>query len=102
MAIAIVLLDAPVPVARGDVRDARRRARGVFISQLILAAVSEPIGIPDFATTIAVMLGLGAGIDYALVIFSRFREQLAAGDSAPRGRGAGQRHLRAPRSWRRA
>ena len=42
-----------------------------------------PIGIPDFATTIAVMLGLGAGIDYALLIFSRFREQLARGDSAP-------------------
>ncbi|HYI35015.1 MAG TPA: MMPL family transporter [Thermoleophilaceae bacterium] len=56
---------------------------GVFISQLILAAVSKPIGIPDFATTIAVMLGLGAGIDYALVIFSRFREQLAAGDTPP-------------------
>ena len=56
---------------------------GVFISQLILAAVSKPIGIPDFATTIAVMLGLGAGIDYALVIFSRFREQLSAGDSPP-------------------
>jgi putative drug exporter of the RND superfamily len=54
---------------------------GVVISQLILHAVSGPIGIPDFATTIAVMLGLGAGIDYALLIFSRFREQLAAGDS---------------------
>ncbi|HWT94481.1 MAG TPA: MMPL family transporter [Solirubrobacteraceae bacterium] len=56
---------------------------GVMISQLVLAAVSKPIGIPDFATTIAVMLGLGAGIDYALLIFSRFREQLAAGDSPP-------------------
>jgi RND superfamily putative drug exporter len=54
---------------------------GVAISQLLLAAVAKPLGIPEFATTIAVMLGLGAGIDYALLIFSRFREQLAAGDA---------------------
>jgi RND superfamily putative drug exporter len=56
---------------------------GVALSQLILAAVSSPLGIPEFATTIAIMLGLGAGIDYALLIFSRFREQLAQGDSPP-------------------
>jgi RND superfamily putative drug exporter len=56
---------------------------GVALSQLILAAVSAPLGIPDFAKTIAIMLGLGAGIDYALLIFSRFREQLAQGDTPP-------------------
>ncbi len=54
---------------------------GVIVSQLILHAVSKPLGIPDFATTIALMLGLGAGIDYSLLVFSRFREQLANGDS---------------------
>jgi RND superfamily putative drug exporter len=56
---------------------------GVAISQMVLAAVSQPLGIPDFATTIAVMLGLGAGIDYALLIFSRFREELVAGADPP-------------------
>ena len=39
---------------------------GVVISQLILAAVAKPLGIPDFASQLAIMLGLGAGIDYAL------------------------------------
>jgi putative drug exporter of the RND superfamily len=36
---------------------------------------------PSFAPTLGVMLGLGAGIDYALLIVGRYREQLASGDS---------------------
>src|SRR5690606_35767980 len=39
------------------------------------------LGLPEFAATIAVMLGLGAGIDYSLLLMGRFREQVAAGDS---------------------
>lgn len=54
---------------------------GVTVGQILLAALSKPLGLPDFATTIAVMLGLGAGIDYALLIIGRYREQIAAGDS---------------------
>jgi putative drug exporter of the RND superfamily len=38
---------------------------------------------PSFAPTLGVMLGLGAGIDYALLIVGRYREQLARGDSVP-------------------
>ncbi|MBS1869083.1 MAG: MMPL family transporter [Actinobacteria bacterium] len=54
---------------------------GVMVGQILLAALSKPLGLPEFAATIAVMLGLGAGIDYSLLIVARFREQLAVGDS---------------------
>jgi RND superfamily putative drug exporter len=54
---------------------------GVAVGQILLAALAKPLGLPEFATTIAVMLGLGAGIDYSLLMIARFREQAAAGDS---------------------
>ncbi len=54
---------------------------GVMVGQMLLAILAKPLGLPEFAATIAVMLGLGAGIDYSLLILARFREQVAAGDS---------------------
>src|SRR5829696_6332311 len=54
---------------------------GVMVGQILLAALAKPLGLPQFATVIAVMLGLGAGIDYSLLIIGRYREQVAGGDS---------------------
>jgi putative drug exporter of the RND superfamily len=42
---------------------------------------SHVIGMPNFATELAAMIGLGVGIDYALFVVTRFREDyLAHGD----------------------
>ena len=54
---------------------------GVMVGQMLLMILAAPLGLPEFAATIAVMLGLGAGIDYSLLLMGRFREQLATGDS---------------------
>ncbi len=54
---------------------------GVAAGQMLLAALAEPLGLPTFASVIAMMLGLGAGIDYSLLIIGRYREQAAAGNS---------------------
>ena len=48
---------------------------------LLLTFASAFADFPSFAPTLGVMLGLGAGIDYALLIVGRYREQLASGDS---------------------
>src|SRR3954471_8769640 len=53
---------------------------GVAIGQTLLVALAAPLDLPSFASVIASMLGLGAGIDYSLLIIGRYREQVAAGD----------------------
>jgi len=45
----------------------------------LLAAVMD---VPDWATTVAAMVGIGVGIDYALLVITRYRSALAAGTEA--------------------
>ncbi len=79
LAIAIVLLIAVLRSLR-----AARNALGVALAGLGLgfgalmwaAAVTD---VPGLAPTLAGMLGLGAGIDYALLLAARQQEELRAG-----------------------
>ncbi len=52
---------------------------GIGIGTTIVSLLSHVLTIPDFATFLGIMIGLGVGIDYALLIVTRYREQLHAG-----------------------
>jgi RND superfamily putative drug exporter len=52
---------------------------GIGIGSAIITLLSNVLTIPDFATFLGIMIGLGVGIDYALLIVTRYREQLHAG-----------------------
>ncbi len=52
---------------------------GVGIGGIAIALLSNITSVPDFASTIGLMIGLGVGIDYALFIVTRYREALAEG-----------------------
>jgi RND superfamily putative drug exporter len=45
----------------------------------LIAIGTHVIEMPDFSTEVAVMIGLGVGIDYALFIVTRFRESYRSG-----------------------
>ncbi len=52
---------------------------GVGIGGMSIALLSNITSVPDFASTIGLMIGLGVGIDYALFIVTRYREALRQG-----------------------
>ncbi|MFJ6699439.1 MMPL family transporter [Streptomyces sp. NPDC091272] len=52
---------------------------GVIATMAAMTSAATVAGVTDSAPTLAIMLGLAVGIDYALLIVSRHRAQLAAG-----------------------
>jgi RND superfamily putative drug exporter len=66
---SVIAMGLPIGTALAGV------ATGVILGFL----ASHLVTMPDFAATIAVMIGLGVGIDYALFIVTRYRDGLADG-----------------------
>ena len=54
---------------------------GLGIGTVLGGIASRVIETPDWAATVALMIGLGTGIDYALFIVTRYRQSLRAGHS---------------------
>jgi uncharacterized membrane protein YdfJ with MMPL/SSD domain len=52
---------------------------GVAVSILALEALTAAISEPTVAPTLATMIGLAVGIDYALFVMNRHRQQIVAG-----------------------
>ncbi len=52
---------------------------GLFVGVSLTTVLSHVVEMPDFTTFLAVMIGLGVGIDYALFIVTRYREELHDG-----------------------
>jgi RND superfamily putative drug exporter len=52
---------------------------GIGIGGVFVVLASHLMEVPDFAPFVGLMIGLGVGIDYALLIVTRYREQLHSG-----------------------
>ena len=55
---------------------------GVGVSMLSITALGHALGLSETTGTLATMLGLAVGIDYAVFILSRYREERGRGNEA--------------------
>ena len=69
---------------------------GLAVSSTLTTVLISFVDAPDWSTSLATMMGIGIGIDYALLMVTRFREWRAAGLD-PSGRDRGDAGHRRPR-----
>ncbi len=60
----------------------------------VVGIMARWVDMPGFAAPVAAMIAIGVGIDYALLVVTRFREALTAGEDAGGGRRHGAGHGR--------
>ena len=58
---------------------------GLGVSSGLGAILASALDVPDWGSSVAAMMGIGVGIDYALLIVTRFRAALAAGADVEEG-----------------
>jgi RND superfamily putative drug exporter len=75
--IALVILLLALGTAVAAVVPLALAGSGLLLSYGALALIAKALTFDSFLTTIVTMIGVGIGIDYALFIVSRFREELA-------------------------
>ena len=56
---------------------------GIVIGSSAIGVLSGFVSVPSITSVVALMMGLGVGIDYALFILARHRHNLASGQSVP-------------------
>ena len=56
---------------------------GLGISSALVGLLALVTDVPDWAPAMSAMVGIGVGVDYALLIVTRFRAALAAGRATP-------------------
>ena len=56
---------------------------GILVGTSAIGLLSGVVEMPEIASTVGLMIGLGVGIDYALFILARHRQNLDSGMSVP-------------------
>lgn len=77
--LALVLMLAVLRSVRATLASLLTALLGVGLGFALLGLAASGIDVPSLAPTMAAMLGLGAGIDYALLSAARHQEELRAG-----------------------
>ncbi|HEX6756667.1 MAG TPA: MMPL family transporter [Mycobacteriales bacterium] len=52
---------------------------GLGVSASLVGVVAAAVDVPDWSTSLAAMMGIGVGVDYVLLLVTRYREYLARG-----------------------
>ncbi len=70
---SLVAMSLPIATALG----------AIVVGSSTIGIMAGLVSVPQITGVVGMMLGLGVGIDYALFILSRHRQNLAAGQSVP-------------------